>query len=168
MGIRNPRRSLAPLFLELAHYPSWGSETSGGPPHIDPHVRLTTPHGDQKRCTLGMSSRSCVNSLPLMGIRNILMSSGRTRRSGSHYPSWGSETMDEAAHTSPPGEFSLPLMGIRNKGATRATGRDVCSLPLMGDQKPPYSMPLFTYEWSIRKRNADARPPNCAWPPAQG
>ena len=110
--------SLVFFLLQLAldaHYPSWGSETRGRKfarvrvdqlttPHGDQKpfgpralpctlARLTTPHGDQKLpAGLPVLVTGAPGSLPLMGIRN------QVRTSGFH------------EHA----DVSLPLMGIRN------------------------------------------------------
>ena len=149
------------------HYPSWGSETTSGP--LVARAR-NGPH------------------YPSWGSETRPPCPQITKRQSTHYPSWGSETASECrckrrplglttphgdqkprsvrSHRSPT-ELTTPHGDQKLVGSVDRMPM-ACSLPLMGIRNPPYSMPLFTYEWSIRKRNADARPPNCAWPPAQG
>ena len=59
----------------MAHYPSWGSGTP-----------------EQSTSTADPQTRKDGNSLPLMGIGNMLMNPFAPAAVTSHYPSWGSGT----------------------------------------------------------------------------
>ena len=125
------------------HYPSWGSETPAPLPfthrsavslplmwignyarpchhHECDRRALITPHGDRKPAVAPLHRLRC--------------------RSGTHYPSWGSETCHHTLmrqSCSPRVTISLPLMGIGN-----CCTRSSMLLPLRlitphGDRKPP-------------------------------
>ncbi len=138
MGIRNHCASLSWTARNLAHYPSWGSETHSSArrsrhniihlttPHGDQKLpellrvilrfpQLTTPHGDQKLSFLPDWARYSLTSLPLMGIRN----SRRGRLGHSAMPKLttphGDQKPPASRAVSCSSINSLPLMGIRNR-----------------------------------------------------
>ena len=76
---------------------------------------------------------NCDTSLPLMGIGNTARPTRGPLSSTTHYPSWGSETIEIARVFRVPPHNSLPLMGIGkpNYGDRHGVGIKH-SLPLMG------------------------------------
>ena len=59
-------------------------------------------------------SPALTNSLPLMGIWNVLLPLRNRDGDHAHYPSWGFGTFAESLRVNLNGVNSLPLMGIWN------------------------------------------------------
>ena len=93
MGIGNRACSPARNDRPATHYPSWGLETNVRV-RLGAHNRaLITPHGDWKRYIAAERDHMEIDSLPLMGIGNVLEQL------------WGAFRLMD----------SLPLMGIGNQ-----------------------------------------------------
>ena len=130
--------------IHQAHYPSWGSGTVtavAAPPtqqlaslplmgignaHPDGDSsrleHLITPHGDREPLGFNPGNHQPTeNSLPLMGIGNRPIVTWLPSSPASHYPSWGSGTVERTAATADDDNNSLPLMGIGN-APTHGTG----------------------------------------------
>ncbi len=80
-----------------AHYPSWGSGTRWRSLRTTTGRSLITPHGDREHGRESASLSSAKPSLPLMGIGNAILGSLNRCWSWTHYPSWGSGTVDAPA-----------------------------------------------------------------------
>ena len=81
-----------------SHYPSWGFETrEARRGRLSRLACLITPHGDSKPFTQRRTScPRCRTSLPLMGIRNLFLTTLQSTGIDSHYPSWGFETLSHS------------------------------------------------------------------------
>ena len=100
---------------------------------VNPSSMLITPHGDRKRSASRQSAVPVADSLPLMGIENRRRNCRRRPARGTHYPSWGSKTIQDVVAKPGLQNCSLPLMGIENTvTAAPASRRCRISLPLMG------------------------------------
>ena len=116
MGIGNTTASaVSTTCPSPTHYPSWGSETDGGPDGKRQAAVLITPHGDRKPDPPAAGLIAGITALitPHGDRKPIAKHNPAAPAYQTHYPSWGSETLEEAravGHTA----HSLPLMGIGN------------------------------------------------------
>ena len=154
MGIGNPR----PAFLTSAHpdfslplmgigNPRWRPRRSARQELITPHGdrkhrggarhcrrrRLITPHGDRKHRGARPTRCRGVDSLPLMGIGNLILRPASNSRRPLITPHGDRKPARQAAATTVLIR-SLPLMGIGNRAAPGGAGAaaEGSSLPLMG------------------------------------
>ena len=114
MGSGTRCRASASLPCAAAHYPSWGSGTSGMTSSPSLSSRLITPHGDREPGSLARIAVPTFCSLPLMGIGNL----------GARYPCaqpladlitpHGDRERFSGSSPPPSPRVSLPLMGIGN------------------------------------------------------